>query len=703
MVSASFFRLLGVQPILGRTFAAADDRLGAAPVALIGEAFWRRKFDASPTAVGQTLLLSGASYVIVGVIPGGFQYDARNSRRSDVYLPIGAWNAPGFRDRKVTMGMDVVGRLRPGVTLASARHEMQALARGLAEQYPDVNAGMGVTLIPLASDLVSPVRPLLLLLATAVAFVLLIAGVNVANLLLARSSRRAGEVALRTALGASRGRIIRQLLIESLVLALAGGALGSVLALWGTTAALSALPQILLPRADEIGVDARVLSFTMIVSIATGVIVGLVPALKASRLDHHAALKERGPRSTGARHRTQGVFVVVQIALALILLVGAGLMIRSLTAVLSVDPGFTTERLLVARVSFPVAHTPPDRVRAIWREMSRTFETLPGVEAASLSASSVPLTQDFSTLPFWLDGQARPPTQADMPWAVTYVVEPSYLQVMGIPLERGRFLTAQDNEQAPPVIVVDDYFARRYFGDRDPIGRRVHLDILNVTAEIVGVVGHVRQRGLDERAASPWQAQLYASVFQVPDRLVPLAARDIAIVFRTTDAPLAHVAPIRRALERLDGQFVMYREQAMEAVVADSLAARRFSVVVLGSFAALALLLACVGIYGVIAHLVGERTQEFAIRTALGAERWDVLRTVLRDGARMALAGVAIGLGAALVLTRFMTNMLFGISAHDPATVAAVVGLLMLVAFAACYIPARRATRVDPMIALRND
>jgi putative ABC transport system permease protein len=703
MVSASFFRLLGVQPILGRTFLATDDQLGAAPVALISENFWQRKFGSSPSAIGQTLTLSGTVYVIIGVIPATFQYDGRNFHRSDVYVPIGASNAPLLRNRKVSMGMDVVGRLKPGVSLERADGDMQALARGLADQYPEVNQGTGVTLVPLKSDLVGPVKPLLLLLVTAVLFVLLIAGVNVANLLLARSSRRAPEVAMRTALGASRSRIVRQFLTESMVLALAGGALGTLTAFWGTRAALTVLPEVLLPRAEDIRVDERVLLFTLITSVVAGVLFGLVPALKASRLDLHAALRERGARVGAADHRTQGVFVVVEIALALVLLVGAGLMIRSLTTVLRMDPGFNADHLLMARASFPVSNTTPDHVMAVWRQMSQKFETIPGLQAASLSLSSVPMTSDWSTLPFWLDGEAKPSTPAEMKWALSYIVEANYLKVMGIPLERGRFLTPQDNEHSSPVIVIDDQFARRQFGDRDPVGHRINIDILNMTAEIVGVVGHVRQWGLDENAASPYQAQCYLSIFQLPVLVMPLAAGDIAMVVRTADAPLAQVGPIRRALEQINGQIVMYREQAMDGVMLDRLATRRFSMMVLGIFAALALLMACVGIYGVMSHLVGERTHEIAIRVALGAERWDVLRMVLRDGVKIALAGVAIGLGAALGLTRLMTSMLFGISAHDPATLAGVVSLLTFVAFAACYIPARRATRVDPMVALRND
>jgi len=621
MVSASFFRLLGVRPILGRIFLATDDELGAASVVLISENFWKRKFDSSPTAIGQALTLSGTAYVIIGVIPATFQYDARNFHRSDVYIPIGSWTAPGFRDRKVSMGMDVVGRLKSGVSLERADSDMQALARGLAEQYPQVNKGAGVTLVPLKSDLVGPVKPLLLLLVTAVLFVFLIACVNVANLLLARSGRRAPEVAMRTALGASGSRIVRQFLTESMLLALAGGVLGSLAAFGGTRAALTALPEVLLPRAQEIRVDERVLLFTLITSAMAGVLFGLLPALKASRLDLQAALRERGLRSSGAHHRTQGVFVVVEIALALALLVGSGLMIRSLITVLRIDPGFNANNILVARVSFPVSITTPDHVMAVWRQMSQKFETIPGLQATSLSLSSVPMTGDFSAFPFWLDGQPKPSTPAETQWALSYIVEADYLKVMGIPLLRGRFLTPQDNEHSSPAIVIDDQFARRHFADQDPVGRRINIDILNITAEIVGVVGHVRQWGLDESAASPYQAQCYLSMFQLPAHVMPLAARDIAMVFRTADAPLAQVGPIRQALEQINGQLVMYREQAMGGVISDQLATRRFSMIVLGIFAALALLMACVGIYGVISHLVGEQTHEIAIRVALGAER----------------------------------------------------------------------------------
>ena len=699
MVSASFFRLLGVQPILGRTFSDADDQLGAAPVVLISESFWQRKFGSSPTAIRQTLTLSGTTYVIIGVIPATFQFDARNFHRSDVYAPIGSWNAPEFRNRKVSMAMDVVGRLKPGTSLEQADSDMQAVARGLAEAYPEANHGTGLTLVPLKADLVGPVKSLLLLLVATVLVVLLIAGVNVANLLLARSNRRAAEVAIRTALGASRNRIVRQFLTESVLLAVAGGVVGSLGAFWGTQAALAALPAIWLPRAGEIRVDERVLLFTAFASVVAGVLFGLVPALKASRLD----LRGREWRSGGSPHRTQTVLVVAEIALALVLLVGAGLMTRSLVIALRMDPGFNADQLLMVRVSSPVSNPSPDHVRAVWRQMSERFEATPGIQGASLSAGAVPMTGAYSTLPFWRDGETKPTRPADMNWAMSYFVEASYLKVMGLPLQRGRFLTPHDNEHSRPVVVIDSEFARRHFGDQDPVGRRINFDIVNISPEIVGVVGHVKQWGLDENAALPHQEQCYLSVFQIPDRFFPYAVRDIAVVFRTTDAPLAQVGPIRRALQEINGQFVMYGEEAMEGAISAGLARRRFTMVVLAVFAALALLMASVGVYGVIAHLVGERTHEIAIRMALGAEQWEVLRMVLRDGAKMTLAGVAIGLGAALGLTRLVASMLFGISAHDPVTMAGVATLLAFVALVGCFLPARRAARVDPMVALRNE
>ena len=700
MVSASFFPLLGVQPILGRTFLPNEDQLGSAPVVLISDGFWKRKFRSSPEALGKALTLNGTAHIIVGVIPANFRCAGRNFQRSEVYVPIGQWDNPIFHDRKVSNAMNVVGRLRSGVAFDQAKADMRALARHLADEYPDANKGLGITLVPLKQDLVGDIQSALLVLQAAVGFVLLIACVNIANLLLARSSGRTRELAIRTALGASRGRVVRQLLTESILLAVAGGSLGVLIASWGTQAALKVLPEIL-PRAEEVGLDARVMLFMVAASVLAGVLFGLAPALKTSRPDLNQTLKEGGRGSSGRLHRTQSVFVVVEMALAIVLLAGAGLMIRSLAKLWSIEPGFDSRNVLAARLSFPSAIGPPDAVRAIWSQINDRVDAVPGIMGASLSAGAMPMGAD-SEIPFWLEGQAKPSTFAEMKLALSYFVQPDYLKVMRIPLERGRFITTVDNQHSPFVMVIDDQFARLYFGNHNPIGRRVNLDILNIAAEIVGVVGHVKQFGLDRDSTSPIQAQCYFSVFQIPDKFMPMAA-DVGVAIRTAGAPLAQVGAIRNALNQVNGDLVMYRTQTMDGIISDSLAERRFSMILLGIFSALALIMSCVGIYGVISHLASQRTHEIGIRMALGAERRDVLRMVLGEGTKMTLLGVAIGLVVAFGLTRLLAAMLFGVSAHDPATFAGVAGLLTLVALVACYIPARRAMKVDPLVALRYE
>jgi predicted permease len=652
MVSASFFPLLGVRPILGRNFLPNEDQLGAPPVVLISGGFWKRRFGSSPSALGKTLTMNGTTYVIVGVIPGNFQYAGGNFHQSDVYIPIGGWNDVTFRNRKVGNGMIVVGRLKPGVTFDQAKAGMRALARHLADVYPEANKGQLITLAPLKQDIVGDVRPTLLVLQAAVGFVFLIACANIANLLLARAKGRTRELAIRTALGASRGRVVRQLLTESILLAMAGGALGVLLASWGTQWALKVLPEVL-PRAEEVRPDGRVLLVMAGASVLAGILFGLAPALRTSRPDLQETLKEGGRGSSGARHRAQGVFVVVEMVLALILLAGAGLMIRSLATLWSIHPGFDPRHVLTARISVPEVGS-PDAVRALWRQINDKLGTVPGVNAASLSLGSAPMGDD-SELPFWLGGRPKPSSQAEMNWALTYFVQPDYLKVMGIPFVRGRFLTPEDNEHSPLVIVIDEQFARRFFGHHDPLGQRVNFDILNAAAEIVGVVGHVKQWGLDEGAASI-QAQCYLPASQIPDRFMTMAAGDVGLAVRTAVTPLAQAGSIRQALSQITSGLVLYRTQAMEEIIAGSLAERR-----------------------------------------------DVLRMVLGEGAKMTLLGVVLGLLGAFALTRLMASMLFGISTHDPLTFIVVASLLALVALAACYIPARRASSVDPTEALRYE
>ncbi|HEV2349972.1 MAG TPA: ABC transporter permease [Terriglobia bacterium] len=700
MVSATFFPVLGVRPAMGRTFLPDEDRVGARPVALISAGLWNRKFAASADAIGKTLTLNGDDYTIIGVIPPDFRYTGNNFHRSDVYVPIGQWKDPSFRDRRLGMGMDAVGRLKPGVTIQQAKADMDALGKHLAEAFPDVDKDTGITLIPLKQNVVGDIQPFLLVLLASVGFVLLIACVNVANLLLARSTGRAREFAIRAALGASRGRVMVQLLTESILLALAGGGLGLLMASWGLQAALKILPEAL-PRAEEIHLDARVLVFTLAASMLAGILFGLAPALKTSHIDLHETLKEGGRGLSGVHHRAQSVFVVVEMALALVLLAGAGLMLRSLAKLWSVNPGFDPHNVVTLYTSFPPIKS-PDALRATWRQMYDTVSSIPGVTAASITVASRPMGSD-SDLPFWIDGQPKPSSQAEMKVSLFYLVQSDYLRAMGTPLERGRFLTPQDNEHAPNVIVIDERFARLYFPNQNPVGRRVNIDVMNTTAEIVGVVGHVKQWGLDEDAHSPVLAQCYIPISQTPDRLLSLMAGTVGVVARTSGSPLAQVSSIRRALEKVNGQAVTFGVQTMDEVISDSLAAQRFSMILLGIFAGLALIMSCVGIYGVISYVAGQRTHEIGIRMALGAERRDVLRLVIGQGAKMALVGVGIGLVASLGLTRLMSKMLFGVSAHDPLTLAVVGGLLALVALAACYIPARRATKVDPMVALRYE
>jgi len=697
-ISATFFPVLGVKPVIGRTFLAEEDQVGAAPVALISEGLWKRKFGSSPEALGRSLTLNGTAYTIVGVIPVDFHYTG-GGFRSDVYVPIGQWNDPTFRDRRASVGMFAVGRLKPGITFEQANADMEALGRHLAEEYSEADKGTGITLVPLKQAVVGDIQPFLLVLLAAVGFVLLIACVNVANLLLARSTARTHEFAIRSALGASRGRVIRQLLTESILLGLAGGGLGLLLASWGLEGVLKVVP-VALPRAEEVHLDGRVLLVMLAVSVLAGVLFGLAPALKNSQCDLHETLKEGGRGSSGARHRAQRVFVVVEMALALVLLAGAGLMIRSLSKLWRVDPGFDAHNVLTFYLSFPSVTSSPEAMRASWRQIQDSLDAIPGVEASSIGG--VPMRGD-SELPFWLEGQPKPSTQGDMKVTLFYLVQPEYLKVMKIPLKRGRFLSPADNEHSPPVIVIDDRFAHLYFGNQSPIGKRVNFDIFNTTAEIVGVVGHVKQWGLDADSTSTIQAQCYIPILQLPDQFLPLLSRIIGVAVRTAGSPLAQVGSIRHAMNQINSQHLVQGTETMDGIISDSLAARRFSMVLLGIFAALALVMSCVGIYGVISYLTGQRTHEIGIRMALGAERRDVLRMVLGEGAKMALVGVAIGLVAAFGLTRLMATMLFGVSAHDPLSFAGVAGVLILVALAACYIPAHRAMKVDPTVALRYE
>jgi len=697
MISAGFFSTLGVNPVLGRTFLAGDDQLGAAPVVILGGGFWSREFGSSPDVIGKSLTLNGTSYTVVGVIPGSFTFYGHDR---DVYTPIGQWNDPSFRDRRISVSAHIVGRLKPGVTLAQAKADMDLVARNLAIAFPVADKDLGIHLVSMKEDIVGNVQPFLLVLLAAVGFLLLIACANVANLLLARSMARSREFAVRAALGAGNMRILRQLLTESGLLAGLGGTLGLLLALGATKAVLNTLPGTL-PRAEEISLDGRVLLFSMAISLFAAIIFGLAPAHRSSKVDLQEVLREGGRGLSGARHRLQRVFVSVEVALALVLLIGAGLMLRSLSALWRVNPGFIPSHAITFNLSMPSSSdTTSAETRARLRQFDQNMRSIPGVQAVSVTLGSRPMIHD-SSLPFWIEGRPKPANDNEMAQAMFYLVEAGFQQAMGITLERGRFVTPQDNENAPIVIDIDDVFARTYFPGQNPVGKRVNLTQFNVQAEIVGVVGHVKQWGPGGDPKSALEAQFYYPFMQLPEKLMPMVASVVAVVLRTAGDPTAIMKLIRPAVKQTDPGEVIYGVQTMDDVLAGSLAARRLSMILLGIFAALALALSCVGIYGVISYVVGQRTHEIGVRMALGAQSGDVMRMVVGEGAKMALMGVAAGLAGAFGLTELMANQLFGVTAHDPLTFGAVAILLTLVALVACYLPARRAVRVDPVVALR--
>jgi predicted permease len=700
-LSAGFFEQLGVTPVLGRTFAPDEDHTGGTPVVMISAGFWRRKFGSAPDALGKSVTLDGKVYTLIGVVPSSFNF-LETSATTDLYLPIAQWSNPVLMDRAAGLGIGGVGRLKPGVTIEQAQADMERVTRNLAATYPDTDKGIGAAVIPLGRWTLGHVQSFLLVLFAAVGFVLLIACVNVANLLLARSSKRAHEFAIRAALGAGQGRIIRQLLVESTLVAAIGGGLGVLLAALGTQVALRSLP-VTFPRVREVGVDGHVLLFAIAISLAAGVFFGLAPALKTAQGNPNETLQESGRRGSAIRHRMQGVLVAAEISLALVLLIGAGLMIRTLAALQNVNPGFEANKVLTFGFSLPPAmmNARSDTLRAALRQVQEKFQSAPGVQAVAFSWGASPLAADDEWL-FWIDGQPKPQSESEMNWALDYVIGSDYLKVMGIPLKNGRFLTDQDDERAPRVAVVDVVLAGKFFPGLDPIGKRLHLNNTGETVEIVGVVGHVNQWGLDSDDKESVRAQLYTPFTQLPDKQMALSASGLGVVVRS-DKPATVFPSIHQINNQMSSQQVVFGALTMDEVIAGSLAERRFSMILFALFAALALVLSSVGIYGVISYIVGQRTREIGIRMALGAQRADILRVILADGAKMTVVGVLFGLSASFLLTRLLVKLLFGVSATDPLTFLGVSVLLTLVALAACYIPAHRATRVDPVVTLRYE
>jgi predicted permease len=703
MVSADFFSTLGIQPVSGRWFTHEEDQRGGAPVAVISAGLWKRKFGSAANIVNGRMTLNGVDYTIVGVTPESFQLRLQNFPADvEIYTPISQFNDPSFWNRASGQSTKAIGRLKPGVTIEQARADMDSVAQQLAVAYPVEDKDTGITVITLKDSMVAEIRPFLLMLMAAVGFVLLIACVNVANLSMARSMGRSREFAIRTALGAGTKRVLRQLLTESVLLAAGGGALGLLLAIWGKAGALNLVSDSL-PRAQEISLDWRVLLFTFVISILSGILFGLAPAIRTLRPNLQETLKEGGRGTSGGRHRAQGLFVAVELSMAVVLLIGAGLMLRSLSRLWESSPGFDPNHLLAFEVGLPptMAKAAPEEIRARLREVHRRLAALPGVESVSAQRGSLPMATD-SEDSFWIEGRPKPESENDLYWAIWSEVEPEYLKAMHIELKDGRFFTRQDSSTSARVAVVDEEFAKKFFPGENAVGKSFTDDYLSRT-EIVGVVGHVKQWGLDDNKVA-MHAEFYVPFEQIPDKAMGDITRRVTFVMRVQGDPWSYVDRARRELLEMSSETILFAPKTMSSIVySESVVAQRFSMALLGIFAGMALVLASVGIYGVLSYIVGQRTREIGIRIAMGARRRNVLRWVIVEGMRMAVVGVAIGVVAAFALTRLMAGLLYGVSAVDPLTFAAVAGVLLAVALVACYIPAWRAMRVDPIVVLRHE
>jgi putative ABC transport system permease protein len=703
--TATLFQILGVQTALGSTFTVDEDQPGRDHEALLSFALWNSQFGGDPQIVGKSIQLDGQTYAVVGVLRNDFSLGGKH----DLWLPLGLDRAKP-QDRG-SHYLHVTARLKPGVGLSQASTEMDRFAAQLAVEYPNNYApagGWGMFVVPLKEQIVGNVRPALLVLLGAVAFVLLIACVNVANLLLAQASAREKELAIRAAMGAGRARIVRQFLTESMVLAAVGGALGLFLAYWGVYALRLLVPENF-PRMDEVGVDPLVLCFTLGISLLTGLVFGLAPAWHVGRANLQNTLKETGQSTSAARgtRRLRAILVVSEIALAVLLLVGAGLLIRSFQHLLEVSPGFEPQHLLSMRLS-PPAKTYPDGtpLQAFYQQVLDRVRAIPGVQAAG-AVSELPLSDSYSSgssyveqtsvtdLPRYAPLNNLPFIEADIRTAV-----PGYFQAMQIPLVSGRFLTDADARDTPLVAVVDRDFARRFWPNEDPIGKRIAVDTVPnsnpqkpLWRTVVGVVGHVKHYGPDVEG----REQAYFPLTQSP------YVRSMYLAVRTTREPASVSSAIRQQVFAVDKSMPVYEVSTMDQLLSNAVVQPRLNLTLLVAFAALALGLAAVGIYGVMAYSVTQRTHEIGIRMALGAQRQDVLKQVLTEGARLAAFGLALGLAGSLVATRLIATLLFGVKPTDPLTFAAVAVILASVTLAACYIPSRRATRVEPMVALRYE
>lgn len=688
MVTASMFPMLGVTPALGRTFLPDEDQPGKNTVVLISSSLWQRRFQSDPAIVGKALTLNGKSYNVVGVMQPNF----RLSKPVDAWIPL-VISSKEAANRSVG-SLVVVGRLKPGVTYERAQASMDVIASRLSQQYPETNTDHGVKIISLHEQLTGNIRLALLLVLAAVAFVLLIACANVSNLLMARAASRQKEMAIRTALGANRVRLIRQLLTESMILSLVGGLLGLALAYLGLHLLIALIPESI-PRVQESSIDLSVLGFTFIISLLTGTAFGLAPALQASKTDMNESLKERsrGSMSGVAGRRLRSLLVVSEVTLTLVLLVGAGLMIRSFTRLQDVQPGFNPDHLLTMQLTLPPSKYPePQQQLTFYRESLERIKAIPGVQNVGI-VSALPMGASNNIVTaFEIEGTA-PATSGENLAANYVVVSPDYFLTMNIPIQKGSVFTESD-APAQPKAIVSETMAHRYFQNQDPIGKRLKLDVPPepISAEIIGVVADVKSSGLDSEV----KPVVYVSYLQAPWPAMSLVAR-------TTREPLDMVSAVRGQLLAIDKDQPIYNVQTMEHLMADSVAQPRLTMLLLGIFAAVALILAGTGIYGVISYSVAQRTQEIGLRMAMGAQQLDILKMVVGQGMLLAVVGIALGLFVSVGVTRFVASLLFGVSATDLMTLTFTSLLLAAVTLLACCIPARRAMRLDPMVALRYE
>lgn len=696
-VSPSFFPMLGVQPAHGRVFGNDDGTPGRNKVVILGNGLWRRAFGADPDVVGRTITVNGEANLVVGVAPAGFEYPAE----VEMWRPI-AFGPDDLRpNNRGSHGLEVLARIRPGLTLAQARTDMAALSERIITQNPDYpyrRFNFTVLLSPLLEEMVGDVQTALWIMLGAVAFVLLIACANIANLLLARAAARERELAVRTAIGASRGRLVRQLLTESIALAVAGGAAGLLLAYWFVTGMVAAA-ETTLPRVADVRIDATVLTFSFLITLATSVIFGLVPALQASRSAAAEALKaESGHRTTTGTsiRRLHRLLIVAEVSLALVLLAGAGLLMRSFLRVISIDPGFRTDRILTMRVGLPRSkYSRPEQIAGFYRDALARVRALPGVEAAG-AVTALPLENAGSSGTTTLDTRAVPPDQAT-PEADWRIVTPGYFEAMGIRLVRGRYFDDRDVRESPRVAVVDETMAHTYWPGEDAIGKRLKMGGMRSTnpwMTIVGVVGHVRYRTLEARS----RVQVYWAQAQSPG-----GSSSMALAILAKEDPKSLAPAVARGVMEVDPEQPVFRVRTMDELRSDALAERRLAMLLFAAFATVASLLAAIGIYGVATYSVTQRTREIGIRMALGARRLQIAGLVLGQSLVFVAIGIVVGLLGSVALRRVVSALLFDVRATDPMTFAGVAVGLMLIALIATYMPARRASRVDPVVALRTE